>query len=45
MEDGMYDWRWFVAVWAIAAALLAAGLIAADYACLDMNFQGLSIGR
>jgi hypothetical protein len=45
MEDGMQDWRWFVAIWAIAAALLGVGLIAADLACLDATFQGLTIGR
>lgn len=41
----MHDWRWFVAVWAIAAALLVGGLVAIDYAALETGFQGLNIGR
>jgi hypothetical protein len=45
MEDRMRDWRWFVAVWAIAAALLAVGLIAANWAIPDAGFQRLTIGR
>lgn len=41
----MYDWRWFVAVWAIAAILLAVGLLAANYSGVDASFQSLTIGR
>lgn len=41
----MGDWRWFVAIWAIAALLLAVGLIAANEVPLDASFQGLTIGR
>lgn len=41
----MHDWRWFLAVWAIAAVLLAVGVVAANWALPDAGFQGLTIGR
>jgi hypothetical protein len=45
MEDGMHDWRWFVAVWAIATFLLGAGLIAANYGAGESSAPGVEIGR
>jgi hypothetical protein len=45
MEGGMHDWRWFVAVWAIAAILLAVGLVAANLGGPELGLQGLTIGR
>ncbi len=41
----MHDWRWFVAVWAIAAVLLAVGLLIANWPGADAGFEGLTIGR
>lgn len=41
----MQDWRWFVAVWAIAAALLAVGLLAAGFWVPDPGMDGMTIGR
>lgn len=41
----MRDWRWFVAVWAIAAALLAVGLLAAGVSFDDPGLDGMTIGR